>query len=160
MKQILTFKTAAPILALCVTLAGAMVATSPAKAESDPIYTEFLSNVAVQGYDPVAYFKEQAAVKGNDNFSTTYMGAEFHFANAENLKDFKANPPKYAPQYGGYCAWAMAQGSLAKGDAQFWRIVDGKLYLNYNQDVKDRWDENIDGFIASADKVWPDVLKK
>ncbi|MCA3256207.1 MAG: YHS domain-containing protein [Alphaproteobacteria bacterium] len=139
----------------------AVAAMAPAaEAKEDPFYTSVLSNVAVGGYDAVAYFTQGKAVKGSANFSTSYKGAEFRFANAADLAAFKANPDKYAPQYGGYCAWAVSQGYTASGDPLVWKVVGGKLYLNYNEEIGQRWSKNIPGFIAAADKNWPAVLDK
>jgi YHS domain-containing protein len=147
-------------LALATLSLGAVaLSTVPAEAAERPIYVGLGSNVAVQGFDPVAYFSEGKPVKGDAKITLTHNGAEFRFASAANRDAFKANPAKYAPQYGGYCAWAVSQGYTAKGDAQHWKIVGGKLYLNYNADVQSKWEKNVPGFIASADKNWPSVLK-
>ena len=135
------------------------IAASPAFADKAPVYTGLFSNVAVEGHDPVAYFTEGKPVEGSTDFTTEYQGAEFRFASAENLETFKANPETYAPQYGGYCAWAVAEGGTAKGDADHWKIVDGKLYLNYNKKIQDRWERNQEQFIIQADTNWPAVLK-
>lgn len=134
-------------------------AAAPAFADKDPVYTGLFSNVAVEGHDPVAYFTQGKPVKGSKEFSTDYQGAEFRFSSAENLETFKANPEKYAPQYGGYCAWAVAEGDTAKGDADHWKIVDDKLYLNYNKKIQDRWEQNQSEFIVQAESNWPAVLK-
>lgn len=145
-------------------LAAAAIALAPAAilppvASAEPaIYTGAFDDLAVQGYDPVAYFKDGKPVKGAKEFSTTWMGAEFRFASAANRDAFKKNPEAYAPQYGGYCAWAVSQGYTAKGDARNWKIVDGKLYLNYNTSVQKKWEGDIPGFISSADANWPEVL--
>jgi YHS domain-containing protein len=136
----------------------AMFALSNAYAK-DPIYTGFFSNNAVSGYDVVAYFTEGKPTKGNKKFSTEYQGANWLFSNAVNLAAFKANPESYAPQYGGYCAWAVAQNKTASAEPDLWKIVDGKLYLNYNEDVQTNWEEDIAGFINKADKNWPAVIK-
>jgi len=135
------------------------LAAQPASAEKPPIYTGFATSVAVGGYDPVAYFKAGEPVKGDDAFEYDWMGAKWRFANAANLAAFKAAPQSYAPQYGGYCAWAVSQGYTAKGDPKNWRIVDGKLYLNYNDDIQAKWEKDIPGFIAKANGNWPKVLK-
>jgi hypothetical protein len=87
------------------------------------------------------------------------MGAEFRFASAAHMARFKANPAAYAPQYGGYCAWAVADGHLAKGDARVWRLVGGKLYLNYDAAVQQHWAKDIPGNISRANRNWPAVLK-
>jgi len=148
-------------LALAALVAAApLAATAPAAhADKAPVYTGFFNNVAVEGHDPVAYFTEGRPVEGSRDFSTEYQGAEFRFASQENLDTFLADPEAYAPQYGGYCAWAVSQGYTAKGDADHWRIVDGKLYLNYNKKVQEDWEQDIPGFIASADANWPAVLQ-
>ena len=114
---------------------------------------------AIRGYDTVAYFTQKKPVKGNDRYLLEWNGATWYFANAENRNHFKANPAKYAPQYGGYCAWAVANGYTASTDPNAWRIVDGKLYLNYSVGVQEKWSQDIPGNITRGDKNWPDVLK-
>jgi len=137
-----------------------VIAVAPAAyADKDPVYTGRFSNTAVEGHDAVAYFTQGQPVKGSKQFSTQYQGAEFRFASAENLATFQADPAKYAPQYGGYCAWAVSQGYTAKGDADHWAIVDGKLYLNFNKQVQTTWNEDRAGFIDKADTEWPTVLQ-
>jgi YHS domain-containing protein len=136
-----------------------LIAAAPAAQAEPPIYTGVFSNTALQGHDPVAYFTEGKPVKGDEAFTTEYMGAEFRFASAANRDAFLADPQAYAPQYGGYCAWAMADGKHAKGDARHWRIVDGKLYLNYNKSIQKKWDADIPGFIERADTEWSDISK-
>lgn len=116
------------------------------------------SKVAIGGYDAVSYFAG-APIKGDAKFVTNWKGAEFRFASAANLSKFKANPAAYAPQYGGYCAWAVAGGYTAKGDPLAWKVVNGKLYLNYDQTVQKRWAKDIPGNIAKGDRNWPQVLK-
>ncbi|XBQ16476.1 MAG: YHS domain-containing (seleno)protein [Oceanicaulis sp.] len=147
-------------------LAAAVLAVSGAAAlpaqpafADDLIYTGVFSNTALSGYDPVAYFTEGAPVRGSRAFETEWNGAVWRFASQANLDLFLADPDAYAPQYGGYCAWAMAEGYTAKGDPNFWRIVDGKLYLNFNQDIQDRWEADIPGFIARADANYPAILQ-
>lgn len=132
---------------------------APAQAEKAPVYTVFLSDLAVQGHDPVAYFTEGRPVKGSGEFETEYEGATWRFASIANLEAFLADPEAYAPQYGGYCAWAVAQGYTAKGDADHWEIVDGKLYLNYNAKVQRDWQADKSSFIRQADANWPMVLE-
>lgn len=131
----------------------------PAMAAKAETYTGLLSGTAVGGYDPVAYFRDGRPVEGSRAFSTAWKGATWRFASAGNLAAFKAAPEKYAPQYGGYCAWAVSQGYTAKGDPRHWTIVDGRLYLNYNADVKATWSKDIAGNIAKADANWPKVLQ-
>jgi YHS domain-containing protein len=126
---------------------------------ADEINTSFFGNKAVDGYDTVAYFTEGKPVEGKKAYTHKWKDANWRFASQENLELFKADPEKYAPQYGGYCAWAVAQGSTADADPELWKIVDGKLYLNFNQDIQDKWEADIPGFIEKADKNWPGVLK-
>lgn len=148
------------ILAAALIAAGPVAISAPsAFADKDPIYTAKRSNLALQGYDTVAYFTVGEPTKGSAVYSTTYNGAEFRFASEENLNLFLGAPEQYVPQYGGYCAWAIAQGKTAKGDARRWAVVDGKLYLNYNKGIQKKWDKDRAGFIESADTNWPSVLK-
>jgi YHS domain-containing protein len=132
----------------------------PAFAAKPPVYTGVLSNVAVGGYDPVAYFRQGEPVRGTAQFKILHRGVEYRFANAANLAAFRENPNAYVPQYGGYCAWAVANGYTAPGDPNAWRIVDGKLYLNYNSEIQRRWEANIPAFIRQGDSNWPTVLQR
>ncbi|MEQ9332105.1 YHS domain-containing (seleno)protein [Thalassobaculum sp.] len=136
-----------------------MIAAVPARAGEAPVYTGFLSSLAVNGYDPVAYFTDGGPVEGSPAFESTYRGATWRFASAANKATFDADPAAFAPQYGGYCAWAVSQGYTAKGDPANWRIVDGKLYLNYNAAVQQNWEKDVAGNITAADANWPKVLK-
>ncbi|MGI9311627.1 MAG: YHS domain-containing (seleno)protein, partial [bacterium] len=101
---------------------------------------------------------EVAPVKGKKNFKTQYMDANWLFASQENLDKFLAEPEKYAPQYGGYCAWAVAQGKTASGDPLLWTVHDDKLYLNYDQEINERWRADMENFIVAGDGNWPAVL--
>ena len=143
---------------LAVWLGAGAFATPLAWAASPPVYTGWFSRTALNGYDPVAYFEAGQPVKGDTRFTHEYKGATWQFANAAHRDRFIADPEAYAPQYGGYCAWAVAQGSTASGDPMFWKIVDGKLYLNYDAEVQKRWEQDIPGFINKANKNWPSVL--
>ncbi|MEM9880087.1 MAG: YHS domain-containing (seleno)protein [Pseudomonadota bacterium] len=129
----------------------------PASA-ADPVYTSFFSNVAVGGYDPVAYFTQSKPVKGSKKYQLSHTGAKWYFSSQANLDAFQANPAAYAPQYGGYCAWAVSQGYTASGNPKNWAIEGGKLYLNYNDDVQQTWDGDRSGFIELANGNWPAVL--
>jgi len=130
-----------------------------ATAAAPPVYTGIVKGVAVGGYDPVAYFSDGKPVKGNNDLTTNYDGATWRFASAANRDAFLADPAKYAPQYGGYCAWAVSQGYTAKGDPQAWTVHDGKLYLNYNKKVRATWAKNIPGNVKKGDANWPTVLE-
>jgi len=148
------------VLAVLAPLAVLAVLLLPgaAWAEKAPVYTSYFSNVAAGGYDVTAYFTEAKPVKGKKAFKTEYMGVDWHFSSRENLDKFTGNPDKYAPQYGGYCAWAVAQGDTASGDPLQWTVHDGKLYLNYNKKINNRWRADMEKFIADGDKNWPAVL--
>lgn len=124
----------------------------------DPVYTEFFSNNAIRGYDTVAYFTQNKAVPGLDEFSTEYKGANWLFSSKEHLALFKGNPEKYAPQYGGYCAYAVSQNKTASIKPELFTIEDGKLYLNYNKSVNEKWLKDKMSYINLADKNWPDLL--
>ncbi|TAD85817.1 MAG: YHS domain-containing protein [Sphingomonadales bacterium] len=116
------------------------------------------AKLAVGGYDAVSYFRGKGApVKGSARYKLTWRGTEWRFASAENAAAFKADPSAYAPQYGGHCAWAMAQGYLAPGDPTAFDIVGGKLYLNYDQGIRAKWRKNISGFIAKGGPNWAKV---
>jgi YHS domain-containing protein len=141
------------ILCGLVLLATALVA----RAEK-PVNTTFLG-VAIKGYDPVAYFTDSKPVKGESDFSFEWNGAEWRFATAAHRDLFKADPAKYAPQYGGYCAWAVSRGYTAGIDPDAWRIVNGRLYLNYSMKVQQQWAEDVPGNIAKAEENWPKILK-
>jgi YHS domain-containing protein len=112
---------------------------------------------AIRGYDAVAFHREQKAVQGNKVFSYDWSGATWQFASASNRDLFKADPGKYAPQYGGYCAYGTAEGHKAPTETETWTVRDGKLYFNYNKEVKDLWMKDQEGFIKKADKLWPTV---
>ena len=146
---------------LFVTLAAALALALPFSAPEalakEPVYQSFLGT-AIDGTDPVAYFTEGKPVEGSAEFKHEWNGATWRFSSAENRDLFAANPEAYAPQYGGYCAWAVSQGYTASTDPDAWAIVDGKLYLNYNQAVQSKWGKSIPQNIAAADKNWPSVL--
>lgn len=115
------------------------------------------NGLAIDGYDTVAYFTQSDALKGTAKYKADYKGAVWHFLSAENRDLFIANPKKYAPQYEGYCAYAAANGAVAKTEPDEWSVVNGKLYLNYNALIKLRWDVSQSDFIKDGDKKWPGV---
>jgi YHS domain-containing protein len=136
-------------------LAGALVlaciAPLAARAASPQIFTGLVKGVAVGGYDPVAYFTQHKPVPGKPAITFSWKGATWRFASGQNRDAFKAAPEKYAPQYGGYCAYAVSQGATASGDPKSWTIVGGKLYLNLSPSVQKLWSKNIPGYIKAAD---------
>lgn len=120
-----------------------------------PVETGTFNNKAIYGYDTVAYWTENKAVKGADEHVFTWKGAQWHFSSAENQALFESDPEKYAPQYGGYCAFGLANDKLVSIDEDAFQIYNGKLYLNYSKRVAKRFNEDIDYFIAEADKNYP-----
>lgn len=140
-------------------IGGVAISTS-ASAEQPLVFTLKFSTIAVEGYDTVSYFSTGGPIKGSPRFEAKYLGATWRFASASNKKAFVAAPKRFAPQYGGYCAWAVSQGYTAKGDPRSWTLVGGKLYLNYNEEIQRRWEKNRDYLIEAADSNWPGVLSK
>jgi YHS domain-containing protein len=114
-------------------------------------------SVALQGYDTVAYFTWQRPAKGSAEFAYRWMGANWLFVSAENRDKFAAAPEQYAPQFGGYCAWAVSNNYTAPIDPAAWKIVDGKLYLNYNKSVQKKWQTDLHERIAAGEKNWPSL---
>lgn len=137
-------------------LCAALALAGGAWGQQAPVYAD--SAGAIRGYDPVAYFTQGQPAKGSEKFTHAWRGATWRFASAENRERFAAGPEKYAPQYGGYCAYAVAQGSTASIDPAAWSIAEGKLYLNYSLGVRERWKEDVPGNIRKADTHWPGVL--
>jgi len=150
------FLTTAIILALAVLLGSCKYSKAgeglvPINRASD--------GLALRGYDTVAYFQEGQAVKGGQEFTHEWQGGKWHFVSAANRDLFASDPQKYAPQYGGYCSWAVSHGYTANGDPEAWKIVEGRLYLNYNQKVKERWEQDAPNLIKKGDENWPEFLK-
>jgi YHS domain-containing protein len=124
--------------------------------------SEVFTNVwglAIRGYDPVAYFTEGRPIEGLSEHSVAWRGATWRFATAEHRALFAAEPERYAPQYGGYCAWAVAQGYTASIDPHAWDIVEGRLFLNYSRDIQRQWQAGRDGFVTAADGNWPALAR-
>jgi len=149
------FKTAL----LFISLVSASIISASAFAD-DKVYTGLFSNDAIKGYDTVAYFTQGEPVKGSDEFSTSYKGANWLFSSQENLDLFLANPTKYEPQYGGFCAYAVAQGSTASIKPELFTIHEGRLFLNYSNSINDKWLANKKDFIEKADANWPAIRDK
>lgn len=119
-----------------------------------------LENVAIKGYDAVAYFAAEAPVEGDPKLAFVWNGAKWLFASTENLERFKANPERFAPQFGGYCSWAVSHGYTADGDPTAWKVVDGKLYFNYNQKVKQMWEAEQENLIKAGETNWKSFKAK
>jgi YHS domain-containing protein len=136
------------VLLLLIGFGGTAVGTSPA------------DDLAIKGYDTVAYFKAGKALKGNRYFTFQWHGMTWYFLTKENRDLFAASPEKYAPQYDGFCAWAMTEERKAITDPEVWKIVDGKLYLNCSMEAYEKWSKDIPGNIKKADANWLKVQGK
>ena len=147
----------------CVPIAGTIVVLAlliPSAALAiDPV-NKSRGGVAIKGYDPVAYFEKGEPVKGSKEFQHEWQGATWRFSSMSNRDRFAADPDKYAPKYGGYCAYAVSQGSTADIDPEAWTIVEGKLYLNYSKQVREIWAKDIPGNIKKADRHWREILNR
>lgn len=110
--------------------------------------------LALRGFDPVAYFTQEKPVAGDPALQAVHDGAAYQFATEANKKTFEADPARYAPQFGGFCAFGVALGKKFDGDPQAWKIVDGKLYLNLNQDIQQKWQEDEAGNLKKAHAAW------
>jgi len=149
---------AARIVSCIPSVLFALVFAGAALAQKAPVYSD--SSGAIRGYDPVAYFTQGRPVKGSPELTHQWKGATWRFASAENRERFAAAPEKYAPQYGGYCAYGVASGYAVKIEPDAWSVVDGKLYLNYDRSVQKSWQSDVPGYIRKADVNWPRVLER
>ena len=116
--------------------------------------------VAIKGYDPVAYFVTGGPRKGKAQFTVQHGGVRWRFASAENKTKFQADPAKYTPVYGGYCAYGVAQGYLVKIEPDAWTIRGGRLYLNYSKGVQRIWEKQPDSYIRKANGRWPRLIAR
>jgi YHS domain-containing protein len=143
------------IVLMFVFVAGIIVSVSAQKSE---VFVK--EDAAIRGYDPVAYFTSGKPVKGNKQFLVIYKEATWYFSSKQNADLFKSSPEKYMPQYGGYCAYGLADGHKAPTDPDAWTIAEGKLYLNYDKDVKQLWLKKQKEYIITANKNWPAIKNK
>ena len=120
----------------------------------DAVINKDKSGLALKGFDAVGYFKQAKAIEGKKEFEHTWMDATWRFSTAENRDLFAKSPEKYAPQFGGYCAFGVTGGYLAPTDPTAWKVVEGKLYLNYDSDIQKKWSEDIPGNIKKANEKW------
>jgi YHS domain-containing protein len=141
-----------------VLLLGASLFPLFGAGDADPV-NKSGSGVAIKGYDPVAYFNASKPVKGSPSFTHQWMGATWQFSSAANRDEFAKEPDKYAPQFGGYCAYGVSQKHTAPIDPEAWTIIDGKLYLNYSQGVKKTWSQATQKYIEDANHNWPGLHK-
>lgn len=138
-------------------IAGFLVlpAAHAAEVKGKSLVLKNKQGLAIQGYDPVAYFTENKAVKGHARFTSEHEGAKYYFAGAESKNRFDAKPSKYAPAYGGYCGYAASIGKVRPANPLIWSIVDGQLILQHTQGADKLWKNDVAGNKAKADKYWP-----
>jgi len=148
-------------LSLILATVSSSIAAEPINTlEKSGLFSYKSNGIAIRGFDTVAYFTENKAVKGKRSLSTEWNGATWYFSKQEHLDLFTASPESYAPQYGGYCAYGVAVDNLVKIEGDLWDIVDGKLYLNYNKKWQKKWRSDIPGYIKSADAKFAGLLAK
>lgn len=153
---------------LALAIAGLIASTGPALAGPEVntatgavlVAGKPAPGLAVHGFDVVSYFSKGKPLQGNAKFAVVHKDATYRFASQDNLETFKANPAKYEPAYGGYCAYGVAVGAKFDGDPRFWKIVDGKLYLNLSRDIQQAWNKDIPGNIKKAEANWPKLADK
>ena len=164
MRSIKLFGSFAAVAAVAVFIATSLIPGEVnSQGQSKPqgvINTLGSDGIAILGYDPVAYFTEGAPRKGKAEHAVMHKGAQWQFASAQNKALFEADPDKYTPSYGGYCAYGVSQGYLVKIEPDAWAIRDGKLYLNYDKSVQKTWSQKPADYIALADRQWPGLAPK
>lgn len=128
------------------------IGLSTTLAQKGEIFT--VNGKAIRGFDVVAFFTDSKPIQGNDSLSYTWKDAIWHFSSKENLEAFKKTPEKYAPQYGGYCAYGMSGGYKAPTVTETWTILNNKLYFNYSLKVQESWNKDQAGYIQKADANW------
>jgi YHS domain-containing protein len=141
---------------LAIPLAGTIL--RPARANEPPIYAP--GGIAISGYDPVAYFTLNRPVRGTAEHALWWRGAMWYFINGQNLQLFEMNPAAYAPQYGGYCAYALSRGTLLSSSPEAFTIHNGALYLKHSMEFRTIWRQDMNGNIRRADANWPTILHR
>lgn len=137
-----------------------LLAALPALAQTKSLLNLDKAGVAIQGYDPVAFFTDNKPVKGKPEFPAKHNGATYLFASKEHRDAFKADPAKYEPAFGGYCAYGVSRGKLVEIDVDAFQIVDGKLLLQYSKGVRDDFNKDAKGNLAKASTNWPGLVEK
>jgi hypothetical protein len=145
-------------LASTFALAGASIAIGRALAAEPAVFTGLITGVGAGGYDVVAYFSENSAKPGDPAITALHQDVTYRFTSAANRDAFAAEPAKYLPAYGGYCAYAAAKGSLASSDPEAFTVADGRLFLNYSKSIRKTWLQDVKGYVAAADAQWPAIL--
>ena len=154
-KKAVVQKTLVTLCAIAV-FATALFVLSACSNDSDVPMTVNVLEIAINGYDPVSYFNKRRPVRGSEEFEHTWNNAKYHFSSKENLDLFKNNPAQYLPQYNGYCAFAMSRGDYARITPEAYAIVDDKLYLTYDRDIKNAWFRDKENYVSMADRNWQD----
>lgn len=139
-------------------IAAVLLPGGAAFAQDAPVSN--VGGIAIRGADTVAYFTEGRAVQGRAEFAVKWMGAVWYFASIENMERFMADPRAYAPQYGGYCAYAASKGAVAEADPNAFAIVDGKLYLTYSMSARESWSKDVPGNLGRANATWARIGRK
>jgi YHS domain-containing protein len=137
-----------------------LILSFPALAETKSLQNLDKSGVAIQGYDPVAFFTDGKPVKGKPEFLARHNGALYYFASKEHRDTFKADPAKYEPVFGGYCAFGVSKNKLVEVDVNAFQIVDGRLLLQYSKGVRDTFNKDAKGNLAKANANWPGLVEK
>jgi hypothetical protein len=156
----LKFRRIFPVIAVVVGIAAAIGAFNLRRADGVEPINQVSAGVALRGYDAVAYFREGGPVEGRTEFAHEWNGARWLFKSAENRDAFAREPEAYAPQYGGYCSYAVSRGYTADGDPRAWKIVGGRLYLNYNVEVRRLWEQDEPDNIRKGEANWPQFLRR
>ncbi len=129
-------------------------------AQAKTLVNSSWTNLAIQGYDAVAFFTDSKPVKGSSDFTATYEGATYRFVSAAHRDAFIASPAKYAPAFGGYCAYGVAKGAAVSVEIDTWQIIDGRLILNYDADVSKKFNADRAGFLKTADQKWSGLVEQ
>jgi YHS domain-containing protein len=143
-------------ISITVLVLAAFVSNLPA---GEPVNVDS-NGVAIQGYDPVAYFTDNRPVKGKPELVATYNGATYYFASTEHKTQFEKEPGKYAPRFGGFCAFGVSHGAIAPSSVDAFQIIDGQLVLQNNKDILKRWQEDSKGNLKKAEVNWPQLVQK
>lgn len=146
------------LLLFVLFLVPTFIATNSLAAKAKAPVNQTSKGIAVKGYDMVAYFIAGGKAKGDKNITHDWNGATWRFSSEENRDLFAADPEKYAPQYGGYCAYGVAKGATVSFDPDAWKIVDDKLYLNLSKSIQKKWEKDIPGYIETANSNWPGLI--
>lgn len=144
------------LILICVGALLLLIVSTAARADTPVFHSD--DGTAISGFDVVAYFDQGEPVAGDPAHAVMWKGAVWLFSSAQNQETFERNPRAFAPQFGGYCAYAMSQGYLAGTDPAAWRIDDGKLYLIHDVNILEMWAQDISGHVIRANAQWPQIL--